>query len=319
MTGMCQDRVCVVTGAARGIGRAHAEALAAEGALVVVNDVDGAAVDEAVAALQASGADTVGHVGDASTVDGAVDLIGTAVDRWSRLDVVVNNAGITRDRMLWNLEESDWDDVLRVHAKSTFLVTREAARHWRVRSKAGDAVDARVINTVSATGLYGNVGQTNYAAAKGAIASFTIVASMELARIGVTVNAVCPTALTDMTTDVLGATDDAKAGALDPRWVSPAVVWLASPLLRRRDRPDDRRLRSAPRRRRGLAPWADRRARGEGRGGRRGDPSAARGGRTQRRRAGRPAGAGAAVSERLFTNDRPRTLTAGTPTTKGLP
>jgi NAD(P)-dependent dehydrogenase (short-subunit alcohol dehydrogenase family) len=229
MTGMCQDRVCVVTGAGRGIGRAHAEALAADGALVVVNDVDSAAVDETVAALQASGSDAVGHVGDASTVGGAVGLIGTAVERWARLDVVVNNAGITRDRMLWNLEESDWDDVLRVHAKSTFLVTREAARHWRTRSKAGDAIDARVINTVSATGLYGNVGQTSYAAAKGAIASFTIVASMELARIGVTVNAVCPTALTDMTTDVLGATDDAKAGALDPRWVSPAVVWLASP------------------------------------------------------------------------------------------
>ena len=230
MTGMCQDRVCVVTGAARGIGRAHAEALAADGALVVVNDVDGEAVDDSVAALRASGADAVGHVGDVSTVDGAVDLIATAIERWSRLDVVVNNAGITRDRMLWNLEESDWDDVLRVHAKSTFLVTREAARHWRARSKAGDAVDGRVINTVSATGLYGNVGQTNYAAAKGAIASFTLVASMELARVGVTVNAVCPTALTDMTTDVLGATDDAKAGALDPRWVSPAVVWLASPL-----------------------------------------------------------------------------------------
>src|SRR6478735_2341794 len=216
MTGMCDGRVCVVTGAARGIGRAHAEALAAEGALVVVNDVDGAAVSDSVDSLRASGADAVGHVGDASTVDGATALVSTAIDRWGRLDVVVNNAGITRDRMLWNLEESDWDDVLRVHAKSTFLTTREAARHWRTRSKAGDVVD-------------GNVGQTNYAAAKGAIASFTLVASMELARIGVTVNAVCPTALTDMTEGVLGSTDDAKTGAPDPRWVSPAVVWLASP------------------------------------------------------------------------------------------
>ena len=230
MTGMCEGRVCVVTGAARGIGRAHADALADEGALVVVNDVDGAAVSNAVDVLRSSGADAVGHIGDASPVDGAVDLVGTALERWGRLDVVVNNAGITRDRMLWNLEESDWDDVLRVHAKSTFLVTREAARRWRAQAKAGEPVDGRVINTVSATGLYGNVGQTNYAAAKGAIASFTLVASMELVRIGVTVNAVCPTALTDMTESVLGDTDDARTGHLDPRWVSPAVVWLASPL-----------------------------------------------------------------------------------------
>ena len=148
--------------------------------------------------------------------------------------MVVNNAGIARDRMLVNLTEDDWDQVMQVHLKSTFLVTQRAARHWRERTKSGETgetVDARVVNTVSSVGLYGHVGQSNYGAAKAAIASFTITAAMELGRYGATVNALCPTALTPMTEAVgLGDTDDARAGALDPRWVSPALVWLASPL-----------------------------------------------------------------------------------------
>ena len=226
--GLCTGRVCVVTGAARGIGRAHVEALVAEGARVVVNDVDEAAVAET---LDAIGGDTAGHTGDVSTAAGAEGLLRTALDTWGRLDVVVNNAGIARDRMLVNLTEDDWDAVIRVHLKSTFLVTQGAARHWRERSKAGDVVDARVVNTVSSIGLYGAAGQANYAAAKGAIASFTLVTSMELERYGVTVNALCPTALTAMTEAVgLGDTDEARSGALDPTWVSPALVWLASPL-----------------------------------------------------------------------------------------
>lgn len=226
--GLCDGRVCVVTGAAHGIGRAHAEALVAEGALVVVNDVDRGAVDEATNAL---GDAAAGHVGDVSTTEGAETLMATALERWGRVDVAVNNAGITRDRMLVNLSDDDWDAVLRVHLRSTFLVTRGAARHWRERTKAGDDIEGRVVNTVSSVGLYGNVGQANYAAAKGAIASFTLVASMELERYGATVNALCPTALTAMTEAVgLGETDAARAGALDPAWVSPALVWLASPL-----------------------------------------------------------------------------------------
>jgi NAD(P)-dependent dehydrogenase (short-subunit alcohol dehydrogenase family) len=228
MTAMCEGRVCVVTGAARGIGRAHAEALAAQGARVVINDVDADAVRDAVAALEAAEAQAIGHVGDVSSIEGAHGLIDAALARWGRLDVVVNNAGIARDRMLVNLSEADWDDVLRVHLKSTFLVTQRAAQHWRERSKAGDVLDARVVNTVSAVGLYGHAGQSNYAAAKGAIAAFTVTAAMELGRYGVTVNAVCPTALTDMTASVLGESDEARSGALDPRWASPAVVWLAS-------------------------------------------------------------------------------------------
>jgi NAD(P)-dependent dehydrogenase (short-subunit alcohol dehydrogenase family) len=228
---LCEGRVCAVTGAARGIGRAHVEALVAAGARVVVNDVDRAAVDEAVAALRASGGEATGHAGDVSSAAGADGLLGTALDTWGRLDVVVNNAGIARDRMIVNLPEDDWDAVVRVHLKGTFLVTQRAARHWRERSRAGDPVDARVVNTVSSVGLYGHAGQSNYGAAKAAIASFTITASLELGRYGATVNALCPTALTPMTEAVgLGDTEDARAGALDPRWVSPALVWLASPL-----------------------------------------------------------------------------------------
>ncbi|MGZ4693730.1 MAG: SDR family NAD(P)-dependent oxidoreductase [Acidimicrobiales bacterium] len=231
MSGMCEGRACAITGAGRGIGRAHAEALVAAGARVVVNDVDDDVVRDAVDALTASGGAAVGHTGDVSTADGADGLVRTALETWGRLDAVVNNAGIARDKMLVNMAEADWDAVLRVHLKSTFLVTQRAARHWRDRSKAGDEVDARVVNTVSSVGLYGNVGQSNYGAAKGAIASFTVIAAMELGRYGVTVNALCPTALTPMTEAVgLAEHEDARDGGLDPKWVSPALVWLASPL-----------------------------------------------------------------------------------------
>ncbi len=229
---MCAGRVCAVTGAGQGIGRAHAEALVAEGARVVVNDVDAGAAHAVVEALTAAGGDALSHTDDVSTAAGAASLVAAALDRWGRVDAVVNNAGIARDRMLVNLSEDDWDAVLRVHLKSTFLVTQQVAQHWRERTKAGEAPEAvggRVVNTVSSVGLYGNVGQANYAAAKGAIASFTLVAAMELGRYGATVNALCPTALTPMTEAVgLGDHEDARAGGLDPAWVSPALVWLVS-------------------------------------------------------------------------------------------
>lgn len=229
---MCADRACAITGAGQGIGRAHAEALVAEGARVVVNDVDADAAHAVVDALVGAGGDAVAHSEDVSTAAGATSLVAAAIERWGRVDAVVNNAGIARDRMLVNLTEADWDAVLAVHLKSTFLVTQQAAQHWRERTKAGEAPDAvagRVVNTVSSVGLYGNIGQANYAAAKGAIASFTLVASMELARYGATVNALCPTALTPMTEAVgLGESDLARDGGLDPAWVSPALVWLVS-------------------------------------------------------------------------------------------
>lgn len=231
MPGLCEGRVCAVTGSANGLGLAYVEALVAEGARVVVNDLSPDAVESAVAALRAAGGDAVGCAADVSTPAGADALIGAAIDTWGRVDAVVNNAGIARDRMLVNLTEDDWDAVLAVHLKSTFLVTQRAARLWRDASKAGAVVDGRVVNTVSSVGLYGHVGQSNYGAAKAGIASFTLTASMELARYGATVNALCPTALTPMTEAVgLGESDDAKAGVLDTRWVAPALVWLVSPL-----------------------------------------------------------------------------------------
>ena len=226
-----RGRVCVVTGAARGIGRAHVDALVAEGAKVVVNDVDAEAVTGVVDELGAGRRRGRGLRRRRVDRGGADALIATALDAWGRIDVIVNNAGIARDRMLVNLAEDDWDAVLAVHLKSTFLATQRVARLWRERAKAGETVDGRVVNTVSSVGLYGHAGQANYAAAKGAIASFTLVASMELGRYGATVNALCPTALTPMTEAVgLGDTDEAKAGAFDPRWVSAPLVWLASPL-----------------------------------------------------------------------------------------
>ena len=198
----------VVTGAGRGIGREHALEFARQGAHVVVNDV-GAEVDgsggsigpasEVVTAIEALGGRAVVNGDDISTDDGAKRLIDTAVEAFGGLDAVVNNAGILRDRMLVNMTFDEWDAVIRVHLRGTFATSHHAANHWRERSKAGDDVAGRIINTSSPSGIYGNVGQTNYGAAKAGIASFTIIAAMELARYGVTVNAIAPVAATRMT------------------------------------------------------------------------------------------------------------------------
>jgi len=239
---LCEGRVCVVTGGGRGIGREYALMLAEHGAHVVVNDLggdrtgsgpdassDGAGpAQQVVDEINAAGGAAVANTDDISSWDGAAALVDQAVDVFGGLDVVVNNAGILRDRMLVNMSEEEWDSVIRVHLKGTFAVTRHAAAYWRDRSKAGEANDARVINTTSVSGLYGNVGQANYGAAKAGIAGLTIIAARELARYGVTVNAIAPGALTRMTED-LPITDDVKA-ALDPRWVAPVCVWLASKL-----------------------------------------------------------------------------------------
>ena len=237
---MVEGRVAVVTGAGRGVGREHALLLAREGAKVVVNDIgvrrDGSAevadpADSVVEEIRARGGQAVSHSEDVSTMDGARSLVEKAIAEWGRLDVVVNNAGILRDRMVVNMTEDDWDAVMRVHLKSTFATTHFAANLWRDLVKQGTEVDARIINTTSSSGLYGNVGQSNYGAAKAGIAAFTIITARELGRYGVTVNAISPTALTRMTEDVpIAQSKEAEEGQLDPRWVAPLCVWLASDL-----------------------------------------------------------------------------------------
>ena len=238
--GICDDRVAIVTGAGRGIGREHALLLAAQGAKVVVNDiggsVDGSGSDVGPAQqvadeITAKSGQAVANTDDVSEWAGAEKLIGAAVEAFGKLDVLINNAGILRDRMLVNMTEAEWDAVIKVHLKGTFAPSHFAANHWRERSKAGDQVDARIINTSSPSGIYGNVGQTNYGAAKAGVASFTIIAAKELARYGVTVNAIAPAALTRMTEDLgMGQLDDEAKEQMSPKHIAPIVCWLASPL-----------------------------------------------------------------------------------------
>lgn len=236
--GICEGRVCVVTGAGRGIGREHALLLARHGAKVVVNDLGGSMdgtgesagpAHEVVAEITAAGGTAVANGDDISTWEGASRLIETAVDTFGSLDVVINNAGILRDRMLANMTEDEWDAVIRVHLKGTFGPSHHAAAYWRAKVKSGGEVKGRIINTSSPSGIYGNVGQTNYGAAKAGIAAFTIIAAKELARYGVTVNAIAPAALTRMTENLgMGSADELTKESLAPRWIAPIVTWLAS-------------------------------------------------------------------------------------------
>jgi NAD(P)-dependent dehydrogenase (short-subunit alcohol dehydrogenase family) len=233
-----KGKVAVVTGAGRGLGRSHALALAGAGAAVVVNDlgsslggvgVDLSPAQAVVHEIESSGGRAVANGDDVATFDGAGRMIQTALDAFGSLDILVNNAGILRDRMLVNMSEAEWDAVIAVHLKGHFAPSHHAAAHWRERAKAGDTVRGRIINTSSPSGLFGNVGQVNYGAAKAGIAAFTVIAAEELQRYGVTVNCVAPNARTRMTEENFDL-DPAPDGfdPLDPMNVSLVVLALCS-------------------------------------------------------------------------------------------
>jgi NAD(P)-dependent dehydrogenase (short-subunit alcohol dehydrogenase family) len=239
---LCAGRVVIVTGAGRGIGRSEAIGFAREGAHVVVSDIgvelDGSGgttnvADSVVTEIRDLGGEALAISEDIGDLAGAQRLVQSTIDAYGGVDVVVNNAGIIRDKMIFNMDEDDFDAVIRVHLKGTWNLTRTAAIYWRDRSRSELANDARIINTSSPSGLYGNVGQTNYSAAKAGIAAMTITASRELARYGVTVNAISPVARTRMTANIPGRPrrPEPAEGEIDlrsPDSVAPLVVWLGS-------------------------------------------------------------------------------------------
>ena len=242
--GALEGRVAIITGAGRGLGREHALLFAAEGARVVVNDLGGAidgsgddrsAAEQVVDEIRASGGDAIANGDDVAAWDGAQRLVASAIETFGELHVLVNNAGILRDRMLVNMSEEDWDSVIHVHLKGHFLPTRFAAAHWREQAKEGKAVNAAIVNTSSTSGLLGNPGQTNYGAAKAGIAAFTVIAAQELSRYGVRVNAIAPAARTRMTEQTPGLGDIVAAprdpGTFDvwnPANVAPLVAYLST-------------------------------------------------------------------------------------------
>ena len=239
MGNLCEGRVAVVTGAGRGIGREHALLLAENGARVVVNDLGGDAAgdgadlspaQEVVAEIEAMGGEAVVNGANVADFDAAGQMIHQAVDTFGSCDILINNAGILRDRMVFSMAEHDWDAVIDVHLKGTFAPTHHAAAYWREKVKAGGDAFGRVINTSSPSGIYGNVGQSNYGTAKAGIAAFTIITAMELVKYGVTVNCLAPGAYTRRTADLGGfdSMDEAAQEAMSPRWIAVPAVWLCS-------------------------------------------------------------------------------------------
>jgi len=240
MSKICEGRVVIITGAGRGIGRAHALEFARQGAKVVVNDLgteaDGQGgssgpAQDVVDEIKAMGGEAVANGDDVADFEAAGRIVKLAIDTFGGLDVVVNNAGFLRDRMFASSTESDWDAIMRVHLKGHYCVSRHACQYWRDQSKAKEPVDARIINTSSGAGLQGSVGQHNYAAAKGGIATLTLVQAAELGRYGITANAIAPAARTRMTEAIFADMKPPEDGTFDanaPENISPLVVWLGS-------------------------------------------------------------------------------------------
>jgi NAD(P)-dependent dehydrogenase (short-subunit alcohol dehydrogenase family) len=242
--GLLDGKVAIVTGAGHGIGRGHALELAKHGAKVVVNDLGGTVggegaskdADLTVKLIESRGGEAVANYEDVADHEGAGRMVAQAVDTWGQLDVLVNNAGIVRDGAIWNMADADFDAVMRVHVKGTWSPSHWAARHWRQRANDGETFTGRIINTTSGAGLVGNFGQTNYATAKAAIAGLTQTLSLELYKLGVTVNAVGPAAATRITGTMPGApavieadeVPDDEWNRMDPAVSSPLVAWLAS-------------------------------------------------------------------------------------------
>ncbi|MHB8669142.1 MAG: SDR family NAD(P)-dependent oxidoreductase [Acidimicrobiales bacterium] len=241
--GLLDGKVAIVTGAGHGVGRGEALILAAEGAKVVVNDLGGGVggggasdgpAEDVASIIRSRGGEAVANADDVADWEGAGRLVRQAVDTWGTLDVLVNNAGILRDKMIFSMTEDDFDSVVRVHLKGSFATTHHAAVYWRAQHKAGAPVRAAIVNTVSSAGLQGNVGQANYGSAKAAIAALTIISSLELARLGVRVNAVAPGGMTRMSGGVVRDVElkepDAYEGyhPMNPGNSAPTVAWLAS-------------------------------------------------------------------------------------------
>ena len=239
MGNLCEGRVAIVTGAGRGIGREHALMLASQGAKVVVNDlggdIDGSGSDlspaqEVVNEIAEMGGEAIVNGANVADFTAAGEMIQQAVDTWGRLDILINNAGILRDRMIFSMSEDDFDSVINVHLKGTFSTVHHASTFWRETVKNGGEAFGRIINTSSPSGIYGNVGQSNYGAAKAGIAAFSVITAMELVKYGVTVNCLAPAAFTRMTADLPGivGTGEGAEEAMSPRWISVVTAWLCS-------------------------------------------------------------------------------------------
>ena len=238
---LLEGKVALITGAGRGIGRDHAIMMAEHGAKVVVNDLGGdefggggdlTPAQEVVSEIEAMGGEAVVNGGNVAKFDEAKAMIDQAIDTYGDINIVVNNAGILRDRMLFSMSEDDWDAVIGVHLKGTFGPSHHAAVHWRAKVKAGGEAYGRIINTASPSGIYGNVGQSNYGAAKAGIAAFSIIAAQELVKYGVTVNCLAPTALSRLTLPLMGGAENLTESAMEamsPRWIAVITTWLASP------------------------------------------------------------------------------------------